>query len=81
MTRATKIEPNSWYTMQDIVREKMFSWGTSFWSARKVVAQDKKSKNILKASVTGSGRGTKYHIKGENIIKFIKLFEAGEAGL
>ena len=76
-----KIEPNESYTMQDIVKNKMFIWATSFWSVRNFVALDKKNKNILKPLIVGKGRATKYHFKGENIIKFIKAVEAGEVRL
>lgn len=65
------IQNESWYTLQDIVKQKMFSWATSFWSVRKLVEFDSKHSNVLKATITGSGRGRKYHFKGENIIKFI----------
>lgn len=66
-----------WYTLQDIVRHRMFPWAHSFWSVRNVVELDAKKKNILKATITGTGRGTKYHFQGANIIKFVKFIEAG----
>jgi len=81
MTNKTKINPQDYYTLQDIVREKMFPWATSFWSARKFVALDKEKSNILKANITGDGRAKKYHFKGENILKFIKEFESGKIKL
>lgn len=65
------------YTMQDIVSSKMFVWATSFWSVRKIVKFDSKTKNILKPLIIGKGRATKYHFKGANIIKFIQAVEAG----
>lgn len=79
MTRAIKIDPKRWYTLQDIVREGMFTWVSSFWSVRNFVKLDAQGKNVLKANITGTGRGKKYHFKGENIIKFIKAFEDGKA--
>ena len=81
MKTATKINPKEWFTLQDIVREKMFPWATSFWSARRLVALDAKKSNILKANITGVGRAKKYHFKGENIIKFIEKFESGKIKL
>lgn len=81
MTRATKIESNKWYTLQDIVRDGMFPWVSSFQSVRKAVASDINGKNILKANVAGTGRGRKYHFKGENIISFIKAMEGGKVTL
>ncbi len=81
MTKQTKIEPQTWYTMQDIVRSKMFPWVSSLWSVRNLVALDRRNKSILKANITGTGRATKYHFKGENIIKFVKEFESGKVRL
>lgn len=77
-----KINPDNWYTMQDIVREKMFPWSaSSFSSVRRIVTLDTEGKNILKATVRGEGTGKKYHIKGENIIKFISAVESGKVRL
>jgi hypothetical protein len=69
--KQSKIINEEWYTLQDIVKSKMFEWATSFWSVRKLVEFDSKHKNILQGTITGSGRGRKYHFKGENIISFI----------
>lgn len=76
-----KTKPEGWYTLQDIVREKMFPWAHSFWSVRNVVKLDKEKTNILKAAITGKGRATKYHFKGSNIIKFVNQVEAGKVRL
>lgn len=73
-----KIKNEESYTMQDIVSKKMFVWATSFWSVRKIVKFDSKTKNILKPLIIGKGRATKYHFRGINIIKFIKAVEAGQ---
>lgn len=76
-----KIKAEGWYTLQDIVREKMFPWAHSFWSVRNVVKLDKEKANILKATITGKGRATKYHFRGENIKKFVSQVEAGKVRL
>lgn len=81
MTRATRIDPQGWYTLQDVVRSHMFPWARSFWSVRNVVTLDRKNKNLLRATITGTGRATKYHFKGDRIIKFIKAVEAGSVRL
>lgn len=82
MKTATKIKPEKWYSLQDIVKKKMFAWSSpSFWSVRNVVALDRRNKNILQAVIVGSGRATKYKFKGENIINFIKTSEKGSAKL
>lgn len=71
----TKINPESWYNLNDIFRFKMFPWAKSFSSVRKFVDQDRLGTNLLKVNIIGDGKGKKYHFKGENIIKFIKSFE------
>jgi hypothetical protein len=76
-----KVKKDSWYTLQDIVRDKIFPWVTSFWAIRNIVKLDREKENILKATIVGVGRGTKYHFKGENIIKFIKKVESGNIKL
>ena len=75
------IKPDESYTLQDIVRNKMFPWASSFWSVRNFVALDGEKTNILKPLIVGKGRATKYHFKGSNIIKFIQAVEAGEVRL
>lgn len=81
MTKKATIQPNSWYSLQDIVREKMIPWASSFSTIRRIVETDGANKNILKATISGEGRGKKYLFKGSNIINFITAVEAGKAGL
>lgn len=76
-----KITPKEWYTLRDIVKGRMFPWRTSFAGVRNLVADDRRTKNVLKANISGTGRATKYFFKGENIIKFIKEFESGKTRL
>ena len=82
MKRATKketIEPEKMYSLLDISRLQMFSWyGGSYWSVKNAVMRDRRRKNVLQGIITGTGRAKKYHFKGENIINFIKLVNAGE---
>lgn len=71
-------KPGEWYSLQMVVTNRMFGWcPSSFWSVRNTVEMDARCKNILKPVITGTGRATKYQFKGENIIKFVKLIEAG----
>ena len=76
-----KVDPKEWYSLSDIVTKKLFTWSTSFWSVRNIVATDKYRANILRAQITGVGRATKYKIQGANIIQFIKLVEQGKVQL
>ena len=78
MTRAT-IKASEWYTLKDIATREMFPWCKSYYrSIRNLVDLDKKNQNILKGTTIGLGTQKRYHFKGENIIKFINLFEAGK---
>lgn len=81
MKKEIKINPNDYYSMQDIVNARWFGWATTFWSVRKVVDGDLKNKNFLKAIITGEGRAKKYQFKGSNIIKFIKAVGEGKVRL
>ena len=81
MIKAVKIDPRGWYTLQDLVQEQVFPWASSFFSVRKVVQTDLAGKNLLKATITGTGRGTKYLFYGANIIKFINAVESGKVRL
>lgn len=80
-TSNKKVEPNETYSMQDIVRDGIFPWAKSFWTVRNLVAMDQRNQNILKPLIIGTGRATKYHFKGENIIKFIQAVDAGKVRL
>lgn len=80
MTKATQkkkatIDPSEWYSLSDIVQSRMFPWAISFWGVRNIIKNDRT--NILKAMITGTGRGTKYRFQGKNIINFIKSVEDG----
>lgn len=76
-----KLEPNEYYSLEQLKRMKAFSWCRSAWARRKVVERDAKKDNYLKAIVSGEGRGTKYKILGANVIKFIKAVESGKVRL
>ena len=81
MTRA-RIEPDKYYSLQDIVTKNMFTWcAPSYWSVHNTVVIDQRNKNILKPIITGTGRATKYKFLGKNITNFKKLVKAGKANL
>jgi hypothetical protein len=81
MTKAVKVIPRNWYSLQDIVRDGLFPWVSSFGSVRDIVAKDIASRNLLKATIKGEGRGKKYLFKGVHIIKFVSAVEAGKVRL
>lgn len=80
-SKQKKIEIEQYYTLKDIVSGEWFGWATTFRTARIVVENDHKNKNILKALITDEGRQKRYHFKGSNIIKFIKMVEDGKLQL
>lgn len=73
----TPINPKKYYNLQEIFANKWFSWIHSYSTFRRWVERDKKDRDILKATMIGYGTGRRYFIKGENIIKFIAMFEDG----
>lgn len=81
MKKLPEVKESEFYTLQDIVKNKMFPWATSFWSVRNIVAKDRDSKNILKATITGEGKAKKYHFKGANIIRFVNGVGEGKIQL
>ena len=72
-----RIDPNRNYSLVDIANEGIFPWGSNIATVRKWIEKDRNSENKLKAVIVGEDRGKKYHIKGENIIKFIVNVEDG----
>lgn len=76
-SKRTEIQPDQWYNLQEVKELNLLPWCRSFWAVRNVINKDFHGPNILKANITGQGRATKYHIKGINIIRFIKAWESG----
>lgn len=78
MTKQRKIKADQWYKLVDIQRNELFRpFAISLWGIKKIVEADKRSKNLLKASVLGRDRNTRYFIKGKNLIKFLAHWEDG----
>lgn len=76
------IDPEKWYTLTDLVEQKLFPWcGEDIRNYRKMVLADKNSDNILRTVVVGRGKGSRYQFKGSSVIKFINSFEAGTVRL
>ena len=51
VTDKKTIDPNRWYTLQDIVRGRMLADYRSFQSVRALVQADRRYKNLLKAVI------------------------------
>lgn len=75
---STKIDPEKYYTLSDLVSKNMFPWcGTDIRRYRRFVTADLENKNHLKPVIIGEGRMRRYQFKGNNIINFIKRVEEG----
>lgn len=71
------IEPDKMYTASEILENKFFSWINSYATLSKWIEQDRTNWKILNAVKNGEGPGTRYYIKGQNIIDFIANFQDG----
>ena len=81
MAKKQAIEPQRWYTLQEIVEQRMLPWiQPSYWSVRRVVLSAR-AKKVLRPVTMGKGTNVRYQFKGENIVKFIKAVETGEVRL
>lgn len=65
-----KIDPNKEYSRDEIV--KLGVLGKSAHTVVAAIWHDKYSKNILKTTVTGNGKGVRYKIKGINLLAYLK---------
>lgn len=82
MKKKQDILPNEWYSLTYLARQKVFPWlGADIRTYRSFVTKESKGKNLLKGVIIGDGRLKRYQFKGENIIKFKSLIEAGKVQL
>ncbi len=74
-----KIEPNKFYTPTEIAEQKLFPWIEHEKTIRQFIAQDAKDRDILKAVIKkgATENGTRYFVRGANIIKLLAKFEDG----
>lgn len=79
MTRATKkIDAARWYTLAEVVEEKLIPWASSYWSVKKMISAEHGGKNRLGVVAAGFGTNVRYQIKGSKIIKFIEGVRTGK---
>ena len=77
-----RIVSKKWYSLSDLVEHNLFAWcNGDIRRYRNVVVADKKGKDYLKTMIIGSGKGTRYQIKGKNIINFLNKVERGAVRL
>ena len=71
----SSIEPNREYALAEIVRNGLMGAEKTYFVCRSIINaeqwQDKKDR-LLNAEKRGSSVGTKYYIKGINLIKYLK---------
>ena len=66
------IEPNKYYSLHSIFKMNALPWIKTFATLKKLVEQDmKKGGDKFKAIKTGQNQGTRYLIKGSNLIDLI----------
>lgn len=56
---------------------KLIWWTNKRDYIRKLIDRDRELGNLLEAEITGDGLGTRYSIKGKNIINFFKTYGPG----
>lgn len=70
-------EPNREYSLSDITRERLFPWAKDLKTIRSIVHRDLNGENLLKAQVEGTGRTTRYTVKGKNLVRFLTIYGPG----
>jgi hypothetical protein len=74
----TNIDPNKFYTINQIAIQKLLPWISSNQAIKRYVMYDLGHDNILQTVIKPGGiSGVRYFIKGENIIKILAKFEDG----
>ena len=75
----TAIDPERWYHLSELARMGAFPWirSNDQRTYARTVARDQQAQDILRTMNQGNGRGTRYKMKGENIIKFRDAVENG----
>lgn len=72
-----KIDPKRDYSLSNIKDEGLFPWAAHIRTIGKIVQKDLDNGNMLKAVVNFNGNGTRYLIKGKNLILFLNKFGEG----
>ncbi len=75
------IDREKFYTANEILANDFFPWVKSIRSVINWIEKDMKGENILKTTKYGEDTGTRYLIKGENLINYIVQFEDGSLNL
>lgn len=74
-----QVDPKKYYNLTELL--EYTPWIKSLPTLAKWVDADMDADNILKAVKVGEGSGTRYHIKGENIINFLAKVDDGSLNI
>lgn len=69
-----EIQQNKWYSLAEMVENKLFPWIKSYQAYRNIILGDKmlpKNQRKLDAVILGEGRAKIIRIKGSNIISYL----------
>jgi len=69
---------NDLMSAREVYNRKMIYWVNSYQTILKYMKDYNK---IIKPIIKGSGRdsqGTRYYVKANNVIKFVKMFESNQ---
>lgn len=72
-----QIDKNAEYDISELAKMGVFWWIKNRRMYLDIVKQDSKLDNLLKVETTGEGKGTRYKIKGSNIIRFYEVYGPG----
>lgn len=67
----TELNPNKEYNLSELVKLSVFKV-KSYHACKNIVMHDLMGDNILKARITGEGRGRSITLKGANVLKYLE---------
>lgn len=74
MRHKKEIQADKMYSLTEVVKDRLLPKKMSYYVLRNIVMDDSalpENKRTINALKVGEGRGRKYFIKGENLLKFI----------
>lgn len=73
LTKLTKNGPRE-YSLADICHEEFLPWVRDPRTLRKMIAEDKKGANILRAKVSGTGGQKRYTIDSTDLMVYLTTY-------
>jgi len=71
-----QIEPSRYYSVRQVAAMKVLPWRSAMTIA--AILKEDKWNAIFQPMVDQKKNAVRMHVKGENIIKFLKMVEGGE---